>query len=68
MIGALLYLATHTRPDISTSALVFSRKISFHTIKDFTEVKRIFKYLKGTKCVKLKLRNLERTLNIINEN
>ena len=56
-IGSLLFLAVNSRPDISVSVSILSRKICDPTEKDWREVKRIFKYLNGTKDLKLTLGN-----------
>lgn len=44
----LLYLTTHTRPDIAASISILSQKVSKPRQIDMTEVKRVIKYLKGT--------------------
>ena len=55
LIGALLYLAVNSRPDISASISILSQKIKKPTKRDWTELKRVVRYLKGTKDLKLKL-------------
>jgi hypothetical protein len=57
LIGMLLYLSTHSRPDITASVSILSQKVSNPSDVDMTEVKRIIKYLKGTKDLKLVLCN-----------
>ena len=52
-IGSLLFLSLHTRPDISAAVSILSQKVSKPSIKDWEEVKRLIKYLKGTKNFKL---------------
>lgn len=47
-IGSLLYLAGTTRPDIAYAVNLLSRKQNKPTKGDWTEVKRIFRYLRGT--------------------
>lgn len=47
-IGSLLYLAGTTRPDISFAVNYLSRKQMSPTDEDWKEVKRIFRYLRGT--------------------
>ncbi|KAG5875990.1 hypothetical protein JTB14_007367 [Gonioctena quinquepunctata] len=54
-IGALLYIAVNTRPDISVSTSILSRKVSQPTERDWTEVKRILRYLKGTRDMIMQL-------------
>ena len=47
-IGALLYLAQCTRPDIAFSVNLLARFSSAPTQHHWTGVKNIFRYLKGT--------------------
>jgi len=47
-VGALMYVMTGTRPDISYAVGVVSRKLENPTKADVTQVKRIFRYLRGT--------------------
>ena len=54
-IGSLLYLATNSRPDIAVLTSILARQVSEPTEADWTEVKRIFRYLSQTKEKKLKL-------------
>lgn len=51
--GSLAYLATRTRPDISVAWSVISRKNARPKISDWVRLKRIFRYLSGTKDLKL---------------
>lgn len=55
IIGMLLYLATHTRPDIAASVSILSKKVEQPRDNDLNEVKRVVRYLKGTRDLKLKL-------------
>lgn len=55
LIGALLYVASITRPDISASVTILSQFNKNPTQSDWTEAKRIVRYLMGTKDLKLKL-------------
>lgn len=55
LIGMLLYLSINTRPDIAASVAILSQKISKPSQKDLTEVKRIIRYIKGTRNLELKL-------------
>lgn len=55
LIGALLYVAINTRPDIAASVNILSQYNVKPSTTDWTEVKRVLRYLKGTKSVKLKL-------------
>ena len=47
-VGALLYLATGTRPDIAHAVGLVSRNLEKPSHEDFIKVKRIFRYLQGT--------------------
>lgn len=55
LIGMLLYLATNTRPDIAAAVSILSQRVSEPKASDLTEVKRVIRYLKGTKDLKLRL-------------
>jgi hypothetical protein len=48
MVGSLLYLAGHTRPDLSYAVGVLSRFMSQPTDKHFMAAKRVLRYLRGT--------------------
>ena len=58
LIGMLLYLSTNTRPDIAASVAILSQRIAHPTKTDLNEVKRIIRYLKDTKTLKLRLSDL----------
>ena len=53
-VGSLLYLASGTRPDLTFVVNKISRKQSNYTWDDWFEIKRIFRYLAGTKNLGLK--------------
>ncbi|XP_051163516.1 uncharacterized protein LOC127282958 [Leptopilina boulardi] len=53
LIGALLYLAVNTRPDITASVIILSQNNKHPTSADWTETKRIGRYLKGTRDYEL---------------
>lgn len=53
LIGALIYVATNTRIDIAASISILSRKMNCSTESDWIEAKRIIRYLKGIKDLKL---------------
>ena len=61
-IGNLLYLAGATRPDISVAVNYLSRKQVSPTEEDWKDVKRIFRYLRGTTGNGLTFRAKEDTL------
>ncbi|KAA3467163.1 Retrovirus-related Pol polyprotein from transposon TNT 1-94 [Gossypium australe] len=52
-IGALIYLASHTRPDISFSVNLLARFNSFPTRRHWNRVKHVFCYLQGTRDMSL---------------
>ncbi|XP_071052131.1 uncharacterized protein [Onthophagus taurus] len=54
-IGALLYLCNNTRPDISASVSILAQQTKGPLNRDWVEVKRVFKYLKETIDLKLKI-------------
>ena len=53
LIGALLYPATNTRPDIAASIAILSQHNTEPTTVDWNEVKRVARYLKRTKRFEL---------------
>ncbi|XP_035211452.1 secreted RxLR effector protein 161-like [Stegodyphus dumicola] len=54
-IGALLYIATVTRPDITLAVNVLSRKNESTNEKDWKTVVRVIQYLNSTKDIFLKI-------------
>lgn len=48
LIGSLLYVATHSRPDMAAFVGVLSHKISSPTSIDWTEARKIARYLMHT--------------------
>ena len=46
MVGALLYLATHTRPDIAFAVGVLARKMTKPTAEDLKDAIQVLMYLK----------------------
>jgi len=52
-VGALLYLATMTRPDVANAVSILARFSSNPGIAHWKAVKHLFRYLKGTKDLKL---------------
>ena len=51
----MLYIAINTRPDISAAVSILSQKISKPTQRDWCELKRVVRYLKGTINYRLRL-------------
>ncbi|KAG8503149.1 hypothetical protein CXB51_000953 [Gossypium anomalum] len=60
-IGALMYLASHTRPDIFFSVNLLARFSSCPTQRHWAGVKQIFRYLQGTKNMGLFFPNKSKT-------
>ena len=52
-IGKLLYLSSNSRPDIATAVSILSRYSTNFTNTHWKAVKRIFRYLKGTRDLKM---------------
>ena len=65
LIGMLLYLTTNTRPDIAASVSILSRKVEHPRDNDMVEVKRVIRYLKGTRNLKLLLNEIGETNELI---
>lgn len=63
LVGALLYAAVISRPDISIATSILGRRVTAPTEADWNEAKRVLRYLKGTIDTELCLgyddRNLE---------
>ena len=54
-VGALLYVATTTRPDITAAIGILCRRVSNPRQRDWNAVKRVIRYLKQTVSLKLKI-------------
>ena len=52
-VGALLYLATFTRPDISFAVSTLGRHSQKPTVRHWAGVKHLFRYLRGTEDLRL---------------
>jgi hypothetical protein len=48
-VCSLLYLATHTRPDISFTVVILGRAMATPSAQDVVAVKRLMRYLSGTR-------------------
>ena len=55
LIGMLLFLSTHSRPDVAACVGILSKKVLNPRDVDLMEAKRIIKYLKGSRNLKLKM-------------
>ena len=49
IVGALLYLAINTRPDIAYATAILAQTVSTPTTKDYKAAARILRYLHGTR-------------------
>ncbi|KAK2574753.1 hypothetical protein KPH14_013019, partial [Odynerus spinipes] len=65
LIGALLYIAVNTRPDIAASVTILSQYNKQPTEVDWTEAKRVARYLKGTRDKRLLLGGHSETRELI---
>lgn len=48
LVGSLMYLSSSTRPDISYSVSLIAQKVESPTQQDWSDAKRILRYLQGT--------------------
>ena len=62
MVGSLMWIAECTRPDIKFAVGRCARKMTCPTMQDVDAVKRIMRYLKGTKHLVLKYSKTQPTL------
>lgn len=66
LVGALLYVATNTRPDIAAAISILSRKSSQPAQRDWLELKRLVRYLVATQDYQLRLgRDRSKSLSLI---
>ena len=56
IIGSLMYLATHTRPDISVATSMLARHVESPSMKHQRAAMKVLKYLKGKPSLGLTLR------------
>lgn len=54
LVGALLYISVHARPDIAVATAILARKVSQPTDADWTAAKRVVRYLRGSADWKLR--------------
>ena len=66
-IGSLIYLATCTRPDISYSVCRTTQAMSKPTTQNWLEVKRIIRYLQGTKKLGIQYSSEQKNLEIYSD-
>ena len=64
-IGSLQYLATNTRPDICIAVSILARRVENPKQDNWTEVKKIFRYLKKTNDKKLNLGQKHNTSGLV---
>lgn len=57
LVGALLYIAVCARPDVAVSAAILGRKVCAPTTADWTAAKRVLRFLKATKDMRLEFYN-----------
>ncbi len=48
MVGSLIYLATHTRPDIAYAVSIMARFLTNPSPQHIAAIRRVFQYLQGT--------------------
>lgn len=65
VIGMLLYVSTHTRPDISASLCIIAQRVENPRKIDLSEALRVVKYLNGTKDHRLQLYNAQKPQQLI---
>ncbi|XP_062535117.1 uncharacterized protein LOC134204311 [Armigeres subalbatus] len=53
LVGALLYISVHARPDVAYATSVLGRKVTQPTEADWVAAKRVVRYLQGTVNKKL---------------
>ena len=67
LIGMLLYLTTNTRPDIAASVAILSKKVEKPRDVDMEELKRVVRYIKGTRDLKLIMNNGNEKLTAVSD-
>lgn len=60
LIGMLLYVSVNSRPDISASVSILAQHVGEPTREDMIETKRLIRYLKGTRDMRLALSNVDK--------
>jgi transposase InsO family protein len=64
-IGALMYLANNTRPDISFAVNLLARYSQDPTLRHWIGIKQVFRYLKGTEDLGLYYKNGTKNINLV---
>jgi hypothetical protein len=64
LIGLLLNVSTNTRPDIAASVAILSKRVEKPRVNDLNEVRRVIRYLKGTRNLKLALHSNKENKNL----
>ncbi|XP_042300549.1 secreted RxLR effector protein 161-like, partial [Sceloporus undulatus] len=57
IIGSLQFISCHTRPDIAFAVNTLSRRVNNPKVEDWTAVKHLLRYLKGTLDKRLIIRS-----------
>lgn len=65
LIGQLLYISVNSRPDISAAVNILAQKVANPTMEDWSQCKRVLKYLKSTSQLKLNLSNDENEQSLV---
>ncbi|XP_055584920.1 uncharacterized protein LOC129737782 [Uranotaenia lowii] len=65
LIGSLLYVSVNSRPDITASVGILSCRVSCPSELDWTEARRVLRYLHSTKDYALKLGAKQQDLNLM---
>lgn len=55
LIGMMLYLVINTRPDVAASIAILSKRVEHPRVLDLCELRRVIRYVKGTRDLKLRL-------------
>lgn len=56
VVAQLIFMSKRSRRDIHTEASILTTRVKRPDVNDQGKLKRMLKYLKGTKYIKLKLR------------
>jgi hypothetical protein len=67
LVGSLIYLSNSTRPDIAYAVSFLARSMHAPTESDFSNGKRVLRYLKGTKNLALNFNNNQQSLFVYSD-